>query len=141
MPQVRDALRSLVKENPHSPDGFVFWCSKEDEPWDQQMSLYALQDMLVVLSVGIGATDEEKREARSYWKERNIVFHSWRHFYAARMSDRLEARKVMLVTGHKTRAVFDGYADHALDSDLSEVAQASAETFKGIIPVSLAEAG
>ena len=137
----RDALRSLVKDNPHGPDGFIFWCSKKDEPWDQQMSLYALQDMLVVLSVGTGATDDEKREARAYWKERNIVFHSWRHFYASRMADRLEARKVMLVTGHKTRAVFDGYADHALDSDLSEVAQASEETFKGIIPVSLAEAG
>jgi hypothetical protein len=46
----------------------------------------------------------------------------------------------MLVTGHKTRAVFDGYADHALDSDLAEVAQVSVDTFKGIIPASLAEA-
>ena len=140
MPQVRDALRSLVKDNPHGPDGFIFWCSKKDEPWDQQMSLYALQDMLVVLSVGTGATDEEKSKARSYWKERNVVFHSWRHFYASRVSDRLEARKVMLVTGHKTRAVFDGYAEHALDSDLSEVAQASEETFKGIIPDNLEQA-
>jgi len=140
MPQVRDALRALAKDNPHGSDGFVFWCSKKDEPWDQQMSLYALQDMLVVLSVGTGATDDEKREARAYWKERNIVFHSWRHFYASRMADRLEARKVMLVTGHKTRAVFDGYADHALDSDLSEVAQASEDTFKGIIPDNLGNA-
>jgi integrase len=140
MPQVRDSLRTLGKENPHGPDGFVFWCAKEDEPWDQQMSLYALQDMLVVMTAGVDASEDEKKKAQLYWKERNIVFHSWRHFYAARMADRLEARKVMLVTGHKTRAVFDGYADHALDSDLAEVAQVSVDTFKGIIPASLAEA-
>jgi integrase len=140
MPQVRDALRSLGKENPHGTDGFVFWCSKEDEPWDQQMSLYALQDMLVVMTAGVDASEDEKKKAQLYWKERNIVFHSWRHFYAARMADRLEARKVMLVTGHKTRAVFDGYADHALDSDLAEVAQASEDTFKCIIPESLGHA-
>lgn len=99
------------------------------------MSLYALQDMLVVLSVGEKAAEDEKREARAYWKERNVVFHSWRHFYASRMADRLEARKVMLVTGHKTRAVFDGYADHSLDSDLNEVAIASVETFDSILPL------
>ncbi|HOX65180.1 MAG TPA: tyrosine-type recombinase/integrase [Thermotogota bacterium] len=135
IPRVRDALRALVLENPHGSDGFVFWSSKKEEPWDQQMSLYALQDMLVVLSVGEKATEDEKREARAYWKERNVVFHSWRHFYASRMADRLEARKVMLVTGHKTRAVFDGYADHSLDSDLNEVALASVETFDSILPL------
>lgn len=135
IPRVRDALRTLVLENPHGSDGFVFWSSKKEEPWDQQMSLYALQDMLVVLSVGEKATEDEKREARAYWKERNVVFHSWRHFYASRMADRLEARKVMLVTGHKTRAVFDGYADHSLDSDLNEVALASVETFDSILPL------
>ncbi len=135
MPRVRDALRLLGADNPHGIDGFIFWCSKEDEPWDQQMSLYALQDMLIIMSAGVGAVEVEKRKARAYWKERNVVFHSWRHFYASRMADRLEARKVMLVTGHKTRAVFDGYAEHALDTDLAEVAQASEETFKSIVPL------
>ncbi len=137
IPRLRDALRNLVLENPHGPDGFVFWSSKKDEPWDQQMSLYALQDMLVVLSVGESASDEEKQDARAYWKDRNVVFHSWRHFYASRMADRLEARKIMLVTGHKTRAVFDGYADHSLDSDLNEVAVASADMFNSIVPSAL----
>ncbi len=137
MPRVRDALRSLVADNPHGPEGFVFWCSKTDEPWDQQMSLYALQDMLVLMSAGEDGSDAEKAKARAYWKGRNVVFHSWRHFYASRMADRLEARKVMLVTGHKTRAVFDGYADHALDSDLAEVARASEEMFKSIVPLAL----
>ena len=65
------------------------------------------------------------------------MFHSWRHFYASRMADRLEARKIMLVTGHKTRAVFDGYADHSLDSDLNEVAVASADMFNSIVPSAL----
>lgn len=138
MAGIRDALRALAKESPHGPDGFIFWCSKKDEPWDQQMSLYALQDMLVRLRVGKDASEAERESARSYWKERNVVFHSWRHFYASRMADRLEARKVMLVTGHKTRSVFDGYADHALDSDLAEVARAGEATFRSIIPFTLA---
>jgi len=29
------------------------------------------------------------REAREYWQGRRVVFHSWRHYYAARLADRL----------------------------------------------------
>jgi integrase len=77
---------------------------------------------------------EAVKEANEYWKKRNVVFHSWRHFYAARMTDKIEARKVMLATGHKTEAVFRGYADHALESDLEEVAVTMGEVFGGILP-------
>ena len=31
--------------------------------------------------------------AREYWKARGMVFHSWRHYFAARMADQIEARK------------------------------------------------
>lgn len=30
--------------------------------------------------------------AEKYWKERAVTFHSWRHYYAARMADKVEAR-------------------------------------------------
>jgi integrase len=74
------------------------------------------------------------KEAADYWKKRNVVFHSWRHFYAARMTDKLEARKVMLATGHKTKAVFDEYAGHSLETDLGEVAVTTTEDFGDIVP-------
>ena len=38
---------------------------------------------------------------------REVVFHSWRHYYAARMADRMTADQVSRVTGHNSRAVFE----------------------------------
>jgi integrase len=90
--------------------------------------------MLVLMSAGENPTEEKKKEAVEYWKKRNVVFHSWRHFYAARMTDKLEARKVMLATGHKTESVFKGYSDHALDDDLNDVAVTTAEVFGKLLP-------
>jgi hypothetical protein len=40
----------------------------------------------------------------------------------------------MLATGHKTEAVFKGYADHALEADLNEVAVTTGEVFGGLLP-------
>jgi integrase len=143
MPQIRDALRKQGIQNPHG-DGFFFFGEKPNRPWDQHGALKVLQRMLIQLKVGDGAdakTDEEKEVqekaiegAKQYWQKRNVVFHSWRHFYTSRMTDKLEARKVMLATGHKTESVFKGYSDHALESDLGEVAVTTSEVFSGIIP-------
>jgi hypothetical protein len=40
--------------------------------------------------------------AHDYWRSRRVVFHSWRHYFAARMADRLEKRKVMLAGARPT---------------------------------------
>ena len=135
LPPIRDALRTLAEDNPFGPDGFIFYGSHEDEPWDQQMPLYSLQEMLIRMKAGESATEAEREAARVYWKGRNVVFHSWRHFYSKVMSDRLEAEKVMLATGHSTRRVFDNYADHTLEADLAEVADVGARVFAGFLPV------
>jgi integrase len=70
--------------------------------------------MLVMMKMGDLAHEKDpikrkqaREEAVIYWNKRRVVFHSWRHFYAARMADQLEARKVMLATGHKTESVFN----------------------------------
>lgn len=137
IPQIRDALRLQAGKNPHG-DGFVFFGEKPNKPWDQHYPLKALKKMLVRMKAGEHKDEkvqmEKDEEAEKYWQKRNVVFHSWRHFYAARMADKLEARKVMLATGHKTEAVFRGYADHALENDLNEVAVTTGEVFKGIVP-------
>jgi integrase len=157
LPGIRDALRRIGSRNPHG-NGFIFYDVDPDRPMNSQAPLNALNDMLIKMRIGnkmeefkIKKDDSEeekfrKREAKreaiakakSYWKkERNVVFHSWRHFYAARMTDRIEARKVMLATGHKTEAVFKKYSDHGLENDLIEVAETSGEIFGALLPTNV----
>jgi integrase len=133
MPVLRDALLKLANFNPHG-DGYIFWGAKKNRPYSQQFALKYLRKMLVQLRAGEKPNPEQQAEAEKYWKKRNVVFHSWRHFYAARMTDKIEARKVMLATGHKTEAIFKVYADHALESDLSDVAMTTGEVFGDLIP-------
>ncbi|GHV11033.1 hypothetical protein FACS189491_01560 [Spirochaetia bacterium] len=137
IPQICDAMLRLGQLNPHC-DGFVFFGEKSNQPFDQHEPLKALKRALVQLQVGENASGEAIKEAEEYWKKRRCaLLHSWRHFYAARMTDKLEARKVMLATGHKTEAVFKGYADHALETDLGEVAVTTGEVFGGLLPESI----
>jgi integrase len=67
------------------------------------------------------------------WRERNIVFHGWRHFYAARMADIEAADKVSRITGHKSRAVFDAYADHVTEAAIADMGKAAAAVFAGVL--------
>jgi integrase len=67
------------------------------------------------------------------WRGRNVCFHSWRHFYAARMVDIEAADKVSRITGHKSRAVFDAYADHVTEVAIKDMGQAAAAVFAGVL--------
>jgi integrase len=140
IPVLREALIKLGETNPHN-NGYIFYCDKPDRPWDQEGPLLQLKKMLVRLRMGeaVNEADVEKRkkakeEAIAYWKQRNIVFHSFRHLYSARLADLVEARKLMLTTGHKTLSVFQAYADHALENDFNEVADAANKVFSPILP-------
>ena len=136
IPEIRDAMLNRAKLNPHG-NGYVFWGDKKSRPCTPRTSAEELKRMLFLIRAGENPTDEKKKEVEEYWKKRNVVFHSWRHFYAARMTDKLEARKVMLATGHKTESVFKGYSDHALDSDLNDVAVTTGEVFRELLPKSI----
>jgi hypothetical protein len=151
VPQIRDALRRLAAMSPHG-DGFIFYSDKPGKPLDQHEPLKALKKMLVRMTIGgnwleytKNDTREEReakreimkpliQEAKDYWKKRNVVFHSWRHFYSKNLADNIEIRKVMLATGHKTEAVFRSYADHTYENDLKEVADAADKVFQPILP-------
>ncbi|MFP3091439.1 site-specific integrase [Treponema sp. TIM-1] len=148
IPQVRDALRYVASQNPHN-DGYIFYSKKYGKPVDQHEPLKALKKMLVKLyiranlgEISEDTTEKEKKalskklasEAADYWKARNVVFHSWRHFYSARMANKVDIRKLMLATGHKTEAIAEGYADHALENDLADVTVATNEVFGKLLP-------
>jgi len=120
LPEVREKLLELLKENPHKVDDpFIFYGLLEKKPMDQKILLDGLQD--ACRAAGIDA------------RARNIVFHSHRHFYAARLVDKMTADEVSRVTGHKSKAVFEEYADHIIDQNIEKMAEAGAEVFGKIL--------
>ena len=138
---LRGPLLQLARRNPAGvgPMSFIFWSEvRVDRPMDFHFLLDGLKDALVTMTLN----EEERKipqkieEAQRRWKARKVVFHSWRHYYAARMADRLESRKVMLATGHMNGAVFESYADHATAEVFEEVRMAATEAFGELIPFS-----
>jgi len=118
-PEVREKLLELVRDNPYGPEGFIFYGNLCNKPVVNNVLINGLHDALA--GIGIDA------------KARKIVFHSWRHYYAARMTDRMTADQVSRITGHKSRAVFDEYADHITKENLEEVGRVGAEVFGNIL--------
>ena len=119
LPEVRVKLLELAADNPYGPEGFIFYGNLTDKPVDRSVLLDGLQEALS--GIGIDAAT------------RGIVFHSWRHYYAARMADRMTADQVSRITGHKSRAVFEEYADHITEENLEEVGRVGAEVFGNIL--------
>jgi integrase len=119
LPQVRAKLLELAKENPFGPNGYIFYGTLSDKPVDRNVLLDGLHDTLT--GIGIDA------------KARGIVFHSWRHYFAARMADCMTADQVSRITGHKSKAVFEKYADHITEENLEEVGRVGAEVFRNIL--------
>ena len=139
IPSIRAELLNLALQNPAGagPASFIFWSvCKADRPMDFHFLLDRLKDTLVRMSLTDGEMENRAKvaAARDYWKGRAVCFHSWRHFFAARMADRLTSRKVMLATGHANGAVFQAYADHATEETFQEVRTTAAEAFGNLIP-------
>lgn len=130
-------LRELAHKNPHdhTETAFVFWSSRHsDRPTSIRLFAEALQTMLVRMVLeGADLDDTEKmKSAQDTWQKRGVVFHSWRHYYSARLADHIDQRSVMLATGHKTQAVFDAYSAHGTDEMLEAVRTASDRVFSFI---------
>jgi integrase len=119
LPEVRAKLLELARDNPYGPGGYVFYGNLSDKPLDRNVLLDGLHDALS--GIGIDA------------KARGIVFHSWRHYYAARMADHMTADQVSRITGHKSRAVFEEYADHITEENIEEAGRVGAEVFGNIL--------
>jgi len=139
LPEVRTAMLELARKNPHGigPTAFVFWSTdRSDRPMDAHPLLEEMKGALVRMRLSEEELEDPQklREAADYWKSRRVVFHSWRHYYAARMADRLEARKVMSATGHRSDAIFQEYADHVSAEVFDQVKIASDEVFGKLLP-------
>jgi integrase len=129
---VRETLIGLLGPAKEDPEAFVFHEGSTDTAMSPRLFLEGLREMLIRMSAGLGASEENRPAARRKWEERNVLFHSWRHFYSARMADRVDDKKVIRATGNKSATVFQAYADHALESDLAELGIVAGEVFKNI---------
>jgi integrase len=119
-PEVREKLLELLGENPHSVENpFVFYSLYEDQPVDGKILLNGLCEACAAVNID--------------HKARGIVFHSFRHYYAARMADRMTAEKIARITGHRSKEIFDHYAQHVTDENLEEVGKVGAEVFCNIL--------
>jgi integrase len=121
LPEVKTELMKLLDKNPYeeAADPFVFYGSTSEKPLDADIFVHGLK--AVCAKEGINT------------EERNIVFHSHRHYFAARMSDYMTAEQVRRMTGHKTLSVLKGYADHAIEENLQEASVISANIFGKIL--------
>jgi integrase len=120
LPEIRVKLLELLEENPHqAEDPFVFYGQSGHKPMDQKILAQSLKGACKIAGIDAVA--------------RGIVFHSHRHYYAARMSDKMTAEQIIRITGHKSRAIFDEYADHIIDENLEHMSKAAAETFGAIL--------
>jgi integrase len=120
VPNVRKQLMALAKLNPHEgEDAFLFYSTNKDKPVDGRLFLDGIK--AVCASLGIDCSN------------RHIDFHSFRHFYAARMVDKMTPEQVARVTGHKSIAIFEQYADHITEENLKEMANAGSEVFGKVL--------
>jgi len=135
-PAIRDELLALARTTPHGFDdeSFVFPSTLQNRPCELIVFLRGLREALTMLSIGESADATKIKRAADAWKSRGVVFHSWRHFYAARLADKIDIRRVQLATGHKSAVMAEHYAEHALDADFQAVSEAVGDAFSNIVP-------
>ena len=121
LPEVKTALLDLLDNNPHEgiPDPYIFYSVRPDRPTDPQIILEGLKDALKIINVD--------------YKTRNITFHSWRHYFCSKISEKIDGEKVAKVSGHLTDSVFKKYADHIEHKNVEEVRNVAAQVFGNIL--------
>jgi len=118
LPEVKNSLLELLETNPHNVDDpFIFYGLIKDKPMHQK-------NLINGLKAACKKTGIEP-----------VVFHAHRHYYTARLADKMTADQIQRITGHKSRAIYDTYADHVIDKNIEDMAEATAQVFKNIIQI------
>jgi integrase len=133
LPAVRDELMRLADENPHSKGGYIFYSEDPEKPISQRTLLKGLENSLVKLRTGSNPSKEQVEKAAAYWEERNVVFHSWRHYYATYIADRVDLRTAQFAMRHKTAAMTQHYANHKNEERMKELSAAVVGAFGNIV--------
>jgi len=116
-PDVYKLLKRIMKGG---PNGYTFSLNDGKKHYPENQILLRYKDALKRLGI-----DEEER------KERNLVFHSWRHtFNTILLLRKITVPKIQAVVGHKDNRMTDNYAHFRLQ-DFSDVIEVQSEIFKG----------
>jgi integrase len=141
IPQVHSLILELLNENPHIdtvPDPFIFYSLQPDKPCDSKFLLEGFKDAMDNVNNEYmelaQKSNLEKPEIQINYKKYNIIFHSWRHFFCSKVTQKISGEKVAKVSGHLSEAVFKKYADHIEKENVREVGTAVEEIFKNVIP-------
>ena len=105
-------LGEIIESSPyHEEEDFVFYGFSRDTPIRND----TIYDFLYGALKKIGIPEDQRRQ-------RNITFHSWRHFYNTMMRGRIPDPKLRLLTGHKSVEMSDHYTKFRLE-DFKDVLQ------------------
>jgi integrase len=135
IPQIKKELLKLLDTSPYGSRGFIFYGTKPDKPMNIDVLSKGLTKAYITMNLPASKKNRSKEtEAiRKAMVDRGICFHSWRHFYATHLADKIELRTVQLATGHKTSAMAAHYADHAQGTHLEQVSKAVNDVFVEMI--------
>ncbi len=114
-------LLANARRNPaYSDTSFVFWSSKVN---DQPIWPSSFDDDFYIAMQKIGISEEQR-------KERNIVFHSLRHYCATQIAQRTSLEIAMKILGHRTEEMTRLYSAHETQTKLNNVKDVLAQGWK-----------
>jgi len=111
-------LRELQLPSPfQEPDDLVFWGPSRKIPVDHK----TIAEVLYSAFEKIGISNELR-------KERNLSFHSWRHFFNSYFRTRIPDIKLQRLTGHKSIQMVDHYTHFKIE-DFRDVVKIQEDFF------------
>ena len=120
------ALELLMnaRRNPdYSDTSFVFWSPKVE---GQPMWPSSFEDDFYLAMQKIGISEEQR-------KERNIVFHSLRHYCATQIAQRASLEIAMKILGHRTEEMTRLYSEHETQMKLNNAKEVLAQGWNVLI--------
>lgn len=120
------ALELLMnaRRNPdYSDTSFVFWSPKVA---GQPMWPSSFEDDFYIAMQKIGISEEQR-------KERNIVFHSLRHYCATQIAQRASLEIAMKILGHRTEEMTRLYSEHETQMKLNNAKEVLAQGWNVLI--------
>ena len=124
-PSICEALRAQARKNPNfSDNSFVFFSRQKNglEPVWPEAWLRGLDEALELIGISTAAR-----------KSRHIDFHSWRHFYATEISEKVRIETAQKMLGHKDVTTTSIYASHQSEEHMQAVQKVMEELSRNII--------
>lgn len=114
-------LLANAHRNPsYSDTSFVFWSSKIN---NQPIWPSSFEDDFYIAMRKIGISEEQR-------KERNIVFHSLRHYCATQIAQRASLEIAMKILGHRTEEMTRLYSEHETQMKLNNAKEVLTQGWK-----------